>query len=54
MNNNQLTALCNGLIAICQRNDLLPTDAEELADELQSIAADECYVSKCDLMDYLF
>ena len=37
------------LIALCQRYDLLPTDGYELADELQSIAADECYISKNEI-----
>lgn len=49
MSNNQLTAICNGLIALCQRYDLLPTDGYALADELQSIAADECYISKNEI-----
>ena len=51
MNNDQLTALVNGLIALCQRNDLLSIDSSELADELQEITSDEMYISKMEL-DY--
>lgn len=49
MNVGQLTALINGLIALCQRHDILPTGSEELADELQSIASDEMYISKMEI-----
>lgn len=49
MNAEQLTAICNGLIALCQRYDLLSTDGFELADELQAIAADECYISENEI-----
>lgn len=42
-------ALLNAVIALCQRNDLLPTDTDELADELQRLAADEMYISKMDI-----
>jgi hypothetical protein len=51
MSNNELTALVNELIALCQRNDLLPTNSEELADELQDLASNEIYISKSEL-DY--
>ena len=51
MNNAQLTALVTELIALCQRNDLLPTNSEELADELQDLASNEMYISKSEL-DY--
>lgn len=50
MSKTQLTALCNGLIALCQRYDLLPTNSDELADELQAIASGECYISKSELL----
>lgn len=42
-------ALLNALIALCQRNNLLPTSTDELADELQRLAADEMYISKMDI-----
>jgi len=53
MDNKQLAALCNGLIALCQRYDLLPTEGESLADEMQAIASDECYISKNELLEFL-
>ena len=51
MNNEQLEALVVELIALCQRNDLLPTESDELADELQALASNEVYISKSEL-DY--
>lgn len=49
MNKEQLNALVNGLIALCQRNDILPTESDELLDELQNIASGELYISKNEL-----
>lgn len=53
MNKEELTALVNGLIALCQNYDLLPTDTDTLSDELQELAADEMYISKMELEDFL-
>ena len=53
MNNEQLKALVVELIALCQRNDLLPTDTDALSDELQELAANEMYISKMELEDFL-
>lgn len=41
--------LLNALIAFCQREGLLPTDSDSLADMLQQLAADEMYISKMDI-----
>ena len=49
MNNEQLTALVNELIAYCQRHDLLSTDSEMLADQLQELASNEMYISKSEI-----
>ena len=49
MSKEQLTALLNGLIALCQQYDILPTESNELLDELQSIASNEIYISKNEL-----
>jgi len=51
MNREQMKALIVELIALCQRNDLLPTESDELADELQALISNEVYISKCEL-DY--
>ena len=53
MDNKQLKALCNGLIALCQRNDLLPTSTDALVSELQDIASDEYFITEDDLLDFL-
>ena len=53
MGKNELNAVINGLIALCQANDLLPTTTDELADKLQSIASSEMYISKAELVYYL-
>lgn len=53
MNKGELTALVNGLIALCQNYDLLPTDTDALSDELQELAADEMYISKMELEYFL-
>lgn len=53
MSNEELKALCNALIALAQREGLLPTDSGLLADKLQEMASDEMYVSKADLIDFL-
>lgn len=39
-------AIINALIALCQREGILPTNLGELADEIQRLVADEMYVSK--------
>lgn len=49
----ELAALTNALIALCQREGVLSTNSDELADELQSLAADEVYISKSELLDFL-
>ena len=49
MTSTELTVLCTELIALCQRNDLLPTSSNELADELQSLASYEMYIPKTEL-----
>ena len=53
MSENEYTAIINGLIALCQNYDILPTNGNELADELQSIAANQCYISKSTIADFL-
>lgn len=53
MSKEQLEVLANGLIAFCQRNEALPTNINELADWLQSIAGDEMYISKMELVNWL-
>lgn len=53
MGKKELNALVIGLIATCQSNDILPTTTNELADELQSIASNEMYISKEALVDWL-
>ena len=45
MSNEQLSALVNALIALCQREGILPTDQMELLGELQTLASDETYIS---------
>jgi len=45
MNKEQLSALVNALIALCQREGILPTDQTELLGELQTLASDETYIS---------
>lgn len=46
MGNEELTALCNALIALAQREELLPNESGLLVDKLQEIASDEMYISK--------
>lgn len=53
MSDKQLKALCNGLIALCQRYDLLPTNEDALVSELQIIASDECPIAEDDLLDFI-
>lgn len=52
MSKKELEALVNGLIAMCQREDLLPTEINALCDELQSISS-EMYIPKSELV-YFF
>lgn len=49
MTKNEAEALARGLVAFCQRNELLSTESDKLADELQQIAGDEMYISKAEL-----
>lgn len=51
MSKEQLEALVISLIALCQRENILPTESDSLCDELQLIASDEVYISKSEL-DY--
>ena len=53
MNEQELKAIINGLIALCQREDILPTDSDNLADEVQRLAEDEMYIPKTAILDYL-
>lgn len=53
MNADTLRTLCYELIAFCQRFDILSTTTDELADELQEIAACECYISKMEILEFL-
>ena len=53
MNNSELKALTTSLIALCQNYDLLPTESGPLADELQSIVANETYISKQELIYFI-
>ena len=53
MNKYELKALVIELIALAQRNDILPTDTEDLADELQSLVANEMYIPKAELIDFM-
>lgn len=42
-------AIINALIALCQREGILPADSDELADEIQRLTSDEMYISKMDI-----
>lgn len=53
MSEQELQALCNGLIAYCQRNSLLSTNADMLADQLQALASDEMHIPKTELLDFI-
>lgn len=53
MNNEQLSAIVNALIALCQRHDILPTDQSELIEELQTMASDITYISFNELEELL-
>ena len=53
MNNEQLSTLVNALIALCQREGILPTDQLGLLGELQTITADEMYISFNELEELL-
>ena len=53
MNNEQLEAMLNGVIGLCQMEGLLSTNAEELADQLQTAASGEMYISKQELLEWV-
>lgn len=42
-------AIINALIALCQREGILPTNLGELADEIQRLVADEMYFSRMEI-----
>lgn len=46
-------AIINALIALCQREGILPTNLGELADEIQRLAADEMYISRMYIEDLI-
>lgn len=46
-------AIINALIALCQREGILPTSLDKLADEIQRLAADEMYISKMYIEDLI-
>ena len=46
-------AIINALIALCQREGILPTNSGELADEIQQLAADEMYISRMYIEDLI-
>lgn len=45
--------IINALIALCQREGILPADSSELADEIQRIASDEMYISKMQIEEII-
>ena len=53
MTGEQKTALIHALVALCQRNDLLPTDCNSLTDALQTLVSDELYISASELICFL-
>ena len=42
-------AIINALIALCQREGILPTNLGELAGEIHRLVADEMYVSRMEI-----
>ena len=53
MNEQELKALCNGLIAYCQRHSRLSTNSDMLAEQLQALASDELNIPISTIIDYL-
>ena len=53
MTRAELKALVNGLIALCQREGILSTETDYLATQLRLLAADEIYIEKQDIIDWL-